>query len=233
MLFSIVFQPHSNSKFRRLLALGLIASFCSLVSGCISSAKVDRDGRISVSHFGVLHVYPNPEESSVIDLRDATLLGVYSDGSISLGYKNKKEHKIQLGCNALIITDDKTDHSQVVTTVNSIPFHKVCSVSADSDKEIENQFDKESQTVYLGVTKITQSLTFPPKSGLKAQEFSSWGMMVGDTSVLGHSRKSLISSGSECTVLILAQTRSEYEFYKQHLNFKDGENLCLALNPTS
>lgn len=205
----------------------------SVTSGCVSTSSIDENGRITVSYFGVMHILPNPEEPTVIDLRDSTLIGIFSDGVVTVGYKNNGVNRVRIGCRALIITNNDTDHTRVVEIIDSIPFSSLCK-STNEFHELNSEKQAHApDSIQIGLTKITQSLTYPPQHQITAFATTFYGLKLGELSGIGYRENAVVSSGEYCNVLLLASERIDYEFYKNNLNFDNGDNLCIALKPNS
>ncbi|MEO3865249.1 hypothetical protein [Rheinheimera fenheensis] len=202
------------------------------LSGCTATSGIDSEGRLYVNHYGIMKVLSSQPEQNYIDLRDASVLGFFSNGDLTIGYKKNKKSAIHLGCRALIITNDNTDHDSVVKLISRLDVGKLCK-QGEEDSLINPQPPSSIQreAIQVGLTTLTQSLTYPSNQEVKAYSNSFIGVGFGDTNGIGYRKSSVIAAGNDCRLLLVTSTGSNFNYYKNTLEQLTGEQVCLALAP--
>ncbi len=226
-----------SKRFSSLWVLSSLKALCTMVfvlylSGCVT-ASVHGDGRITLTSFGVNHVLDNPEKQTFIDLQNATVVGVFADGSLTIGYKNKTRNRVFFGCRSLVLTDENTDRKRLVEIVNGLQLGDTCKAEAQTFQDKGLTPSTGVNSLQIGVLSVTQSPTFPPDKNIMSYEKDFYGLELGPSWGLGQRQQSVISSGEECLLLLVASTKNDYDFYKQNLTFDNGEYICLALKPSA
>lgn len=213
----------SNNNFWLLL-------IAATLSGCTTSS-FDENGRLVVRNFGVNQYIFDNNSPQYIDLRGSSLVGLYADGSVTIGYKNHEINRIYYGCRALILTNEQTIHDNVIQLVNELSLDRACATVKPDDETPGQLENTESQSIQLGYSTISLSPTYPPGRDVTAYSLDFWGMELGDIFGTGYRTSSVISSGNDCFLLLVTESQTDFEYYKSHLDFNQGKHLCIALKP--
>ncbi|SNY58596.1 hypothetical protein SAMN06297280_3443 [Arsukibacterium tuosuense] len=208
------------------ILLGLV------LSGCTARSSIDSEGRLYVNHFGIMKVLSSQPEQNYIDLRDASMLGFFSDGNLTIGYKKNKKGEIHLGCRALILTSENTDHESVVRLISRLDIGKLCQLNKeDSLVNPQPYLPLQKESIQVGLTTLTQSLTYSNNQDVKAYSNSFIGVGFGEINGIGYRKSSVVAAGNHCKLLLVTSTESNFNYYKNTFEQLPGEQICLALAP--
>lgn len=217
-----------TTRFKHVNRLSLYLIVFTFLSGCIATTSVDEFGRITVTQLGVMYVIPQPNHTQRIDLRNVSTVGIYADGSVTLGYADKSVGKVYLGCKALIITNSNTNHSAVVTLLNQVAAEDSChGIYVDDNHDPQNK----TASLQIGVSQLTQSLSYPDGAPITSYNNDFYGLEIGQPSGVGYRRFTTVSAGEACDYLIITKNKESFNYYLNNLLFRNRSTLCLTLSP--
>ena len=200
------------------------------LGGCTIST-FDEQGRLVVNNIGLNKYVFDIKSPQFIDLRGSSLVGFYSDSSITIGYKNNQVNRIHFGCRALILTNVDTVHDDVVKIVNESALEQTCISDIQDKTNFKSLHNEKIQSVQLGYSKVSLSPTYPAHKDISAYSIDFWGLEFGDIFGTGFRTTSIISSGDDCFLLLITESKKDFDYYKYHLDFKQGKHLCIVLKP--
>jgi len=100
----------------------------TLLTGCASMTSIDEKGRVVIHHFGYVKVIKPPvyPKNKEINVSGVSVLGFSVGEGLTIGYKNSEFVKVPIDCRVLVIVDDSSQFSHLLTEISNIQGDEIC-----------------------------------------------------------------------------------------------------------